>query len=68
MKQLQHHLRAWTARARAAWRYACARREFGQLDERSLRDLGLSPSEFASYWAESRGEAERTRLRTAAFR
>jgi uncharacterized protein YjiS (DUF1127 family) len=68
MKHLHDHLRAWAARARAAWRYACARRDFEQLDESSLRDLGLSASDLPSYWAEWQGDAERTRLRTAASR
>jgi uncharacterized protein YjiS (DUF1127 family) len=46
-----------------AWRYAVARREFQRLDPAALRDLGISPSEFDSYWAESHGLAERTRRR-----
>jgi uncharacterized protein YjiS (DUF1127 family) len=36
------------------------------LDEHTLRDLGLDRSECWSYLAESRGTAERTRLRVAA--
>lgn len=45
------------------WRLAAARREFQQLDADTVRDLGLSASEFESYWAEAHGDAERTRLR-----
>ena len=68
MKHLQHFLAASLRRIRSAWRYACARREFAELDERTLRDLGMGSSEFASYWAECHGQAERTRLRTAGCR
>ena len=46
-----------------AWRHAVARRQFQHLDAGALRDLGISPSEFDSYWAESQGIAERTRRR-----
>ena len=46
-----------------AWRHAVARREFQRLDANALRDLGISPSEFDSYWAESHGLVERTRRR-----
>jgi hypothetical protein len=45
------------------WHYAAARREFACLDASTVRDLGMSPSEFESYWAESHGWAERTRVR-----
>ena len=55
-------LRAWQALL-AAWHYAKARREFDRLDAQTLRDLGLGPSEFGSYWAEAQGLAERTRSR-----
>jgi hypothetical protein len=47
----------------AAWRYASARRKFERLDAVTLRDLGMSASEFDSYWAESEGLAEHTRVR-----
>ncbi|AMO24370.1 hypothetical protein GCM10027034_13940 [Ramlibacter solisilvae] len=46
-----------------AWRYAVARREFQRLDAAALRDLGISPSEFDSYWAEHHGLADCTRRR-----
>jgi uncharacterized protein YjiS (DUF1127 family) len=46
-----------------AWRHAVARREFNRLDSDTLRDLGISRSEFESYWAETHGEAEQTRVR-----
>jgi uncharacterized protein YjiS (DUF1127 family) len=47
----------------AARREARARSEFARLDAAAYRDLGISPSEFGSYWAESQGVAERTRVR-----
>jgi len=47
----------------ATWRYASARRNFERLDAATLRDLGMSASEFDSYWAESQGLAEHTRVR-----
>ena len=46
------------------WRWAVARRD-PQIDERTLRDLGLHRSELGSYHAESVGRAERTRQRIA---
>ena len=46
-----------------AWRYAAARREFNAVDPNTLRDLGISRGEFESYWAESHGLAEPTRVR-----
>src|SRR5687768_15626087 len=45
------------------WRYGRARREFEQLDGNALRDLGMSHSEFDSYWAETHGLVEQTRVR-----
>jgi len=45
------------------WHYASARREFARLDASTMRDLGTSASEFDSYWAESQGLAEHTRVR-----
>lgn len=45
------------------WRYAAARREFDRLDAQTLRDIGMSRTEFDSYWAESHGLAEPTRVR-----
>ena len=51
---------------RASWRHATARRSFDRLDAVALRDLGMSASEFDSYWAESEGIAEHTRLRVRA--
>jgi uncharacterized protein YjiS (DUF1127 family) len=56
-------LRFAHARQRAA-----ARREFAQLDAAMQRDLGISPSEFGSYWAEHLGQAECTRRRIHATR
>jgi uncharacterized protein YjiS (DUF1127 family) len=60
-------LRQWLARIirrlHAASHYAASRREFDRLDLAALRDLGVGPSEFPSYWAEASGLAERTRRR-----
>lgn len=56
-------LRKWTREAAARREYALARDAFARLDASTIRDLGMSRSEFSSYWAESRGLAERTRLR-----
>ena len=42
---------------------ALSRREFDRLDDSTLRDLGISRSEFDSYWAETHGLAEPTRVR-----
>jgi len=46
-----------------AWRMRAAQREFQRLDAATMRDLGISPSEFGSYWAEREGLVERTRRR-----
>ena len=56
-------LRAMLRELAGAWRYAAARREFNRVDPDTLRDLGISRSEFDSYWAETQGLAEPTRLR-----
>lgn len=56
-------LRAWSHELAGAWRYGAARREFERLDDNTLRDLGISRSEFDSYWAETHGLAEPTRVR-----
>jgi uncharacterized protein YjiS (DUF1127 family) len=45
------------------WRYALARRELENIDDSTLRDLGISRSELDSYWAETQGKAEPTRRR-----
>jgi uncharacterized protein YjiS (DUF1127 family) len=72
---MNHHLFSATlrgllgcirSRLAAARRHAAARREFQRLDTGTLRDLGLAPSEFGSYWAEANGLAEPTRLRVQA--
>jgi uncharacterized protein YjiS (DUF1127 family) len=55
-----HWLRIAYAEQRRAAR---ARAEFAQLSEHALRDLGISRGELLSYDAESRGLAEKTRLR-----
>jgi uncharacterized protein YjiS (DUF1127 family) len=56
-------LRATFRDLAGAWRYASARREFNRVDQDTLRDLGISRSEFDSYWAETHGMAEPTRVR-----
>ena len=59
---LLHHLEG-------VWAYAAARSEFNRLDASTLRDLGISRSEFDSYWAETHGMADQTRVRvTQRFR
>lgn len=61
--KLHASLRALLHELAGAWRHAAARREFERLDDSTLRDLGISRSEFDSYWAETHGLAEPTRLR-----
>jgi uncharacterized protein YjiS (DUF1127 family) len=60
---LRDALHAIIQRVAARRRHAAARREFQRLDDNALRDLGISRSEFDSYWAESLGQAERSRRR-----
>jgi hypothetical protein len=60
---IHNSLRGLMQRFADRWHYAAARREFACLDASTVRDLGMSPSEFESYWAESHGLAERTRVR-----
>lgn len=50
-------LRALAAR----WRAAEERAQFAALGERTLRDIGMSRSEYDSYIAEVQGRAQRTR-------
>ena len=57
-----HWLRIAIAEQRRAAR---ERAEFYRLDERSLRDLGLTRDEYRSYLAEASGLVPRTRLRLA---
>lgn len=56
-------LRTTARQLAAGWRRAAARREFNRVDDNTLRDLGISRGEFDSYWAETEGLAEPTRLR-----
>jgi uncharacterized protein YjiS (DUF1127 family) len=44
-------------------RLARRQREYAQLDQHALRDLGLTRGELDSYSAEARGAVARTRLR-----
>ena len=60
---LRGALREMWCELAGAWRYGVARREFAQLDESTLRDIGVSRGEFDSYWAETHGRAEPTRMR-----
>ena len=60
---IHESLRGLMRRLADRWHYAAARREFAGLDASTVRDLGVSRSEFDSYWAESHGLAERTRER-----
>jgi uncharacterized protein YjiS (DUF1127 family) len=58
---LHRVLRSW----RAARREAAERRAFDALDDAAVRDLGMSRSEYDSFWTELRGLAPRTRVRAA---
>src|SRR4051794_4390686 len=49
-------LRGMARRFADARRQAAARQEFLQLDARTVHDLGMSASEFDSFWAEAHGE------------
>jgi len=71
-----HSLRLRTRRAVAgareflhemagAWRCAVARRQMADIDDRTLRDLGVHRSEIGSYFAEAIGETSLTRRRIA---
>ena len=60
---LRRSLRALLHELAGAWRHAAARREFNRLDDNTLRDLGITRGEFDSYWAETHGLAEPTRVR-----
>jgi len=62
VRQLLDWVGAWWSDVRGR---AAARRDFHALDNATLRDLGLGPSEFDSLWAEGDGSAERTRRRVA---
>lgn len=46
-----------------SWRSAIARSREPELDEATLRDLGISRSELASFGAEADGRVQATRLR-----
>lgn len=60
---LRSALRAMLRDIAGAWRCAGARSEFNRVDDSTLRDIGISRSEFDSYWAETHGLAEQTRVR-----
>lgn len=60
---LRSALRAMLHELAGSWRYAVARRDFNRLDASTLRDLGISQSELDSFWAETHGLAELTRVR-----
>jgi hypothetical protein len=59
-KNLQRARRTFSNRSRLV----VERRDFAALDPATLRDLGVHRSEFDSYWAESNGLTERTRVRS----
>ncbi|NPC56327.1 hypothetical protein [Caenimonas soli] len=61
---IQNSVRVLIQHLADRWHHAAARREFAGLDASTVRDLGMSRSEFDSYWAESHGLAEPTRVRT----
>jgi uncharacterized protein YjiS (DUF1127 family) len=56
-------LRKWAREAAARRQFAIARDAFASLDTSAIRDLGMSRSEFSSYWAETHELAEQTRVR-----
>jgi uncharacterized protein YjiS (DUF1127 family) len=47
------------------WRSAAERRQMADIDDRTLRDLGVHRSEIGSYFAEAVGESSLTRRRIA---
>ncbi|MCW5636122.1 MAG: hypothetical protein KIT17_22490 [Rubrivivax sp.] len=51
-----------------SWRWALARAHEPAIDAATLRDLGMSRSELASFEAEARGDVEATRLRVLRHR
>jgi uncharacterized protein YjiS (DUF1127 family) len=65
MEWVAQPLRRLAESLAGSWRHAAARRAFHELDDRTLRDLGMSRSEIDSYWVEAHGQAERTRQRIA---
>lgn len=56
-------LRKWMRGVAARRQFVKARDAFARLDAGGVRDLGMSRSEFSSYWAESHELAEQTRVR-----
>lgn len=55
--------RGWARKAALHRQLAAESKAFARLDASALRDLGMSRSEFHSYWVERHGLAERTRRR-----
>ncbi|MCZ8258453.1 MAG: hypothetical protein O9327_22620 [Polaromonas sp.] len=53
----------WAKEAAERRQFAMASDAFARLDASTVRDLGMSRSEFGSYWAETHGLAERMRVR-----
>ena len=68
LSPIRRIIRALSHEFAGRWRRAAARREFSRLDAGALRDLGMSRSKFDSYWAESHGMAEPTRVRVMLHR
>ena len=68
LSEIRRMIRALSQEFVGRWRRAAARREFSRLEAGALRDLGMSRSEFDSYWAESHGMAEPTRVRVMLHR
>ncbi len=62
-QQVMTRLRSSLHEMTGIWRYALARRELENIDDSTLRDLGISRCELDSYWAEIQGTAEPTRRR-----
>lgn len=56
-------LRKWTVAVKVRIQLRREIEEFARLDKFTVQDLGMSRSEFNSYWAESHNLAELTRVR-----
>ncbi|MEP6772426.1 MAG: hypothetical protein ABI893_11645 [Polaromonas sp.] len=63
LEVLNNKLRKWMREAAARREFAQASSAFAGLDASTIRDLGMSRSEFSSHWAETHGLAEQTRVR-----
>ena len=67
LARLLAKLYTWRERLARRRRLAQWRKGLGELDDRTLRDIGVYPGEIASYWAEAEGLAQVTRRRGEAL-